>query len=147
MVQADVAEIISNDHRKIEALLTQLGSGQGDRRGLADQALGELSAHMEAKEQIVYPAVRDMVPGGGTMASDAIAQHKIIKQEMARLERGQPGEREFESALTALVDYIRTHTPREENELLPALRNVIGEDKMRELGKIFEEVKGTIPTR
>lgn len=36
--------------------------------------------------------------------------------------------------------------PEEENELLPALRMVIGEDKMVELGEVFHQVKGTIPS-
>jgi hypothetical protein len=39
-----------------------------------------------------------------------------------------------------------SHAPVEENEWLPALRSVIGDGKMRELGTIFEQVKGTLPT-
>jgi acetyl esterase len=146
----DVAQIIANDHRKVEHLFDQLERGQGDqgdRKRLVDQVIGELTAHAEAEEQIVYPAVRDMVPGGGAMADQAITEHKTMKQELAKLDQGQPGDLEFENTLTALIDSVRDHVPKEENELLPALRNVIGQDKMEELGKIFEEVKGTIPTR
>lgn len=144
---ADVAEIIASDHRKIEGLLARLQSDEGDRRHLADQVVGELAAHSAAKEQVVYPAVRDMVPGGGAMASKAIADSKAMKQDLDKLGHGQPGEQGFENALFAVMDQFRTHVPEEENELLPALRMVIGEDKMKELGGIFEQVKGTIPTR
>jgi hypothetical protein len=143
----DVAENIAADHRKLEELFVQLEEGQGDRRRLVDHMIGELSAHISGKEQIVYPAIRDMVPGGGGMADRAIAQNKAIKQEVAKLEQAQPGEHEFESALNALMSHMRDQIPWEENELLPALRQVIGEDKMRELGNIFEKVKGTVPTR
>lgn len=147
VMQTDVAEIIASDHRKIEELFAKLESGQGDRRRLVDQVIGELSAHSAAEEQVFYPAVRDMVPGGAAMADEAISEHKTMKQALARLEQGQPGDREFESALTLLMDSVRKHVPEEENDLLPALRIVVGEDKMRELGPIFEQVKGTIPTR
>jgi hemerythrin superfamily protein len=142
----DVAEIIASDHRKIEELFVQLENNQGDRRSLVNQVIGELTAHATAEEQAVYPAIRDMVPGGGAMADEAIAEHKAMKQTLSKLEQTQPGEREFESALTALMDEVRTHVPGEENELLPALRTVIGEDKMKDLGKIFNQIKETIPT-
>lgn len=143
----DVAQIIANDHRRVEDLFAQLKGGEGDRRRLTDQVIDELTAHTAAEEQVVYPAVRDMVPGGGRMADEAIAEHKIMKQQLAKLEHGKPGEREFENTLTALIDAVRDHVPEEENDLLPTLRSVIGADKMQELAKIFEDVKGTIPTR
>ncbi|MGH3928141.1 MAG: hemerythrin domain-containing protein [Pseudonocardiaceae bacterium] len=143
----DVAQIIANDHRRIEELLATLESRQGDARRLVDQVIDELSAHTEAEEQVVYPAVRDMVPGGGRMADQAIAEHKIMKQVLAKLEQSEPGALEFENTLTALVDSVRDHVPDEENQLLPALRAVIGQDKMEELGQIFQDVKGTVPTR
>ncbi len=142
----DVAQIIANDHRKVEELFAALENGQGDPRRIVEQLINELSAHAEAEEQVVYPAVRDMVPGGGRMADEAIAEHKAMKKELAKLERGEPGDLEFENTLTALIDAVREHVPEEENALLPALRSVIGQDKMEELGKIFEDVKGTIPT-
>lgn len=143
----DVAQIIANDHRAVEKLFAELESREGDRRRLVDQVIGELSAHTTAEEQVIYPAVRDMVPGGGRMADQALAEHKAMKQELAKLEQGQPGDHEFENTLTALIDAVRDHVPQEENDLLPTLRSVIGQDKMEELGKIFEEVKGTVSTR
>jgi acetyl esterase len=146
-MQEDVTQLIARDHREVEALFDQLEKNEGDRRRLADKVIGELTAHTAAEEQVVYPAIRDMVPGGGRIADQAVAEHKAMKQDLAKLEQGQPGEQDFENALTALMDHVRDHVPEEENELLPALRSVIGEDKMRELGKIFEDVKGTIPTR
>ena len=146
-MQQDVAQIIARDHRKLEALFAQLESDHGDRRRLVNQVIGDLAAHSAAEEQLLYPAVRDMVPGGGAMADQAIAEHKAIKEELARLEQGEPGQQDFENALTAVMDHVRTHVPQEENELLPALRMVIGEEGMRELGPLFEQVEGTIPTR
>jgi hemerythrin superfamily protein len=142
----DIAQIIANDHREVEELFAQLENNEGDRRRLVDRVVSELSAHATAEEQVVYPAIRDMVPSGGRMADEAIAEHNTMKQQISKLEQGQPGDLEFENALTSLIDAVRIHVPEEENELLPALRSVIGEDKMDELGKIFEEVKGTIST-
>lgn len=143
---SDLAELIATDHRKVEGLFEQLDSGQGDRKRLVDQVIDELTAHTAGEEQVVYPALRDMVPGGGGMADRALAEHKSMKEAISKLEQGQPGDLDFETALRNLMSEVRDHVPEEENELLPALRMVIGEDKMAELGDVFHQVKGTIPS-
>jgi hemerythrin superfamily protein len=142
----DLAELIAADHRKVEELFGQLEREDGDRRRLVDQVIDELTAHAAAEEQVVYPAIRDMVSGGGQMADHALSEHKSMKQAMTALEQGQPGDSQFETALRNLMSEVRDHVPEEENELLPALRMVIGADKMIELGDVFNQVKGTIST-
>ena len=123
-----------------------LESGSGDRRTLVNQVIDELTAHAAAEEQIVYPAIRDMVPGGGAMADRAASEHAAMKQAMKILQDNQPGEGRFERALTSLISEVRDHVPAEENELLPALKQVVGEDAMEQLCSLFDQVKGTIPT-
>jgi hemerythrin superfamily protein len=146
VMATDIAEIIANDHRTVENLFDEVRRGDGDARKVADAIIEEMTAHAAAEEQIFYPALRDMVPGGSQMATRAQKEHRLMKDMLGRLRRSQPGETEFESALRALASEVLSHAPVEENDWLPALRSVIGEDKMRELGRIFEEVKGTVPT-
>jgi hemerythrin superfamily protein len=141
----DVAEIIANDHRTVEALFDELHQGGDNRRKLADTVIDEMTAHAEGEEQVFYPALRDMVPGGAKMASQAQKEHRIMKDMLGKLRRSEPWDTEFESALRTLESEVMSHAPVEENEWLPALRSVIGDDKMREVGAIFEQVKRTVP--
>jgi len=142
----DLADVITSDHRKVEELFEQLKSGEGDRRHLVDKVIDELRAHTTAEEQVVYPAIRDMVAGGGQLADRALSEHKGMKEAMSKLEQGQPGDAQFETALRNLMTEVQAHVPEEENELLPGLRVMIGEDKMIELGDLFTQVKGTVAT-
>lgn len=142
----DLADLIASDHRQVEELFGQLESGDGDRRHLVDKVIDELRAHITAEEQVVYPAIRDMVPEGGRMADHALSEHKGMKEAMRTLEQGQPGDSQFETALRNLMTEVQAHVPEEENELLPGLRIMIGEDKMTELGDLFAQVKGTVST-
>ena len=141
----DIAEIIAKDHRTVEGLFDELRRG-GDARKVADAVIDEMTAHAAAEEQVFYPALRDMVPGGAKMASQAQQEHKTMKDMLGKLRSSEPGQTEFDSALRTLESEVMIHAPVEENEWLPALRSVIGEDKMQELGTIFEQVKGTVPT-
>ena len=121
-------------------------SGSGDRRALVNQVIDELTAHAAAEEQIVYPAIRDMVPDGRAMADRATSEHAAMKKTMKILQDEEPGQGRYERALTGLISEVRDHVPMEENELLLALKQVVGEDSMEQLGELFDQVKGTIPT-
>jgi hemerythrin superfamily protein len=142
----DVADLIRADHRRVEELFGELESGTGDRRSIVKQIIDELTAHAAAEEQIVYPAIRDMVPGGGKMADEALSEHEAMKTAMATLQDADPNDRGYEQNLRNLIREVREHVPEEEMQLLPALKQVIGEDKMEELCGLFDQVKGTIPT-
>jgi hemerythrin superfamily protein len=142
----DVADLIRADHRRVEEMFDMLESGSGDRRTLVNQMIDELTAHAAAEEQIVYPAIRDMVPNGREMADRAASEHAAMKQSMKILQDNEPGEGRFDRALASLISEVRGHVPAEENELLPALKQVVGEDSMEQLCSLFEQVKGTIPT-
>ena len=142
----DLTDLIASDHRQVEELFEQLESGDGDRRHLVDKVIDELTAHTAAEEQVVYPAIRDMVPEGGRTADRALSEHKGMKEAINQLKQGQPGDTQFETALRNLRSEVQSHVAEEENELLPALRMVIGTDKMVELGDVFTQVKGTIST-
>lgn len=109
---SDLAELIATDHRKVEGLFGQLDSGQGDRKRLVDQVIDELTAHTAGEEQVVYPALRDMVPGGGGMADRALAEHKSMKEAISKLEQGQPGDHDFETALRTSCPRYGTTCPR-----------------------------------
>jgi hemerythrin superfamily protein len=142
----DLAELMSADHRRIEELLGDLGTDRADRFPLAHRLIDELAAHTTAEQQVFYPALRDIVPGGAGMANQAQAEHTTLREALVALETGHPGEDSFEAALESIAGCLREHIPVEENELVPALRGVIGEDKMRNLGDIYDEVRRNLPT-
>jgi len=142
----DVADLIRADHRRVEELFDMIQSGSGDRQALVSQVIDELTAHAAAEEQIVYPAIRDMVPNGAEMADKAASEHAAMRQAMGNLQEENADPRRYDRALMSLISEVQEHVPVEENELLPALKMVVGEDSMEQLCSLFEQVKGTIPT-
>lgn len=142
----DLADLITAEHRRIEELLAELATDREDRFPLAHRLIDELAAHTTAEQQIFYPALRDIVPDGAKMANQGQQDHKAMRAALVTLETSHPGDDDFESALASLAASLHEHVPVEENELLPALRAVIGEDKLRELGDIYDQVRQNIPT-
>jgi hemerythrin superfamily protein len=142
----DLAEIIAEEHRVIAGLLDDLATDRRDRFPLAHRLIDQLAAHTAAEQQVLYPALRDVVPGGIEMTDRGQAEHRAMRGSLVALEQGNPGETEFEEAIATLCAELLAHVPVEENEVLPALREVIGADKMVELGVIYAQVKENIPS-
>jgi hypothetical protein len=142
----DLGDLLRQEHRAISDLLDALVTDRRDRFPLAHLLIDELAAHTAAEQQLFYPALRDVVPGGIEMANRAQAEHKAMRSALAVLERRHPGEPAFEDALASVAAEFRAHVPVEEDEVLPALRAVIGSDKMGELAVLYRQIKDNVPS-
>lgn len=143
---SDLAGILAEEHRAIFGLLEALATERQDRFPLAHRLIDELASHTAVEQQLLYPALRDIVPGGVAMADRGQTDHGAMRAALVALERSHPGQPEFEEALTTLTTEMHAHVPVEEDEILPALREVIGSDKMAELAVFYLQLKENTPS-
>jgi hemerythrin superfamily protein len=151
--QRDVIDILSADHREVEAMFTELEKLMGSRSGtedelrkdLVDQATIELVRHAVAEEVAVYPAVKTKV--SAEEAERAKREHAEAEETMKRLEGLDPNDEGFEDELRKLMSEIRAHVVEEEGEMFPRMRQVMTGDELVELGKRVETIKKMAPTR
>src|SRR4051794_14944595 len=78
---------------------------------------------------------------------DAEHEHQQIKELLVVLGRTDPGDGDFEEALTRLMAVTRHHVHDEEDEELPEFRQKAGAGRMAELGEKFLAAKRQAPTR
>lgn len=112
---------------------------------LAHRLLDEVGVHMSAVIQVLLPALRDIVPGGVDMADRAQQALSDLREPLATLEAGHPGDPAFEEAVAAVAEGLARYRPPQENEHLPALRTVIGGEAMTELGRVYAQVEDHTP--
>jgi hemerythrin superfamily protein len=151
--QRDVIEILTHDHREVEAMFAELESlrgatgeaGRDRRKDLVDQVTIELVRHSVAEEAEVYPAVKDKV--SDAEAEQAKHEHAEAEETLKRLEGLQPDDPSFDEQLATLMREIREHVAKEEGEMFPHLRQVLSQDELVELGAKVESVKKIAPTR
>ena len=140
----DIDHLIADDHAIVERQFQHLEAGRGDRRVLVDQIGFELALHAFAEETVMYPLWREL--GMDDEDEDARDEHGDIKELLVTLDRSDPGEPEFEQALTQLIRVTRHHVDDEEQDELPAFRAKVGAERMTELGKEFLAAKRKAPT-
>ncbi len=136
---SDAVTLIMNDHRVLENLFERLKSGDGDRRALVAEVKARLTAHSEAEELRVYPAIKDADPDQSEDVEHAYDEHKEAEALLMRLEETDPDSPQFDRALADCVDAVKHHVEEEESEVLPALAEAVDRRTLERLGAEFEE--------
>ncbi|NEB03691.1 hemerythrin domain-containing protein [Streptomyces sp. SID13726] len=146
----NVIDELVTDHREVEELfgrIEALPSGEKDRKLFADQATIELVRHSVAEEEYLYPAVREYLVNGNTMADREIEDHSTAERLMKDLEGCEPDDPGFDRLIGELMTEVRSHIADEEQNLFPQLRAACSEKELDELGDKVRMAKKTAPTR
>jgi hemerythrin superfamily protein len=146
----NVIDELMTDHREVEELfgkIEALPTGHKDRKVYADQVTMELIRHSVAEEAYLYPAVREHVPNGDSMADRELEDHATAERIMKDLEGCDPADAEFDRLVGQLMTEIREHVADEEENLFPSLRAACPPEKLDELGDKVRQAKKTAPTR
>jgi Hemerythrin HHE cation binding domain len=153
---SDVFEVLSKDHEEIENILRMLDVGPhgpaatGEkrarrRRELATRLVIVESRHEALEETYVWPAVRELVPGGEDLVDRAIWQETNGKELLSGLEKAD--DTQFEIILSRFALDGRGHIAFEEAQVWPALRSVISAAQAYDLGEKIDAGRRTAPTR
>ncbi|MEV4319995.1 hemerythrin domain-containing protein [Actinocrispum sp. NPDC049592] len=146
----DLIRVIQKDHEHIESLLYELETtttSPENRRALADHLITELERHLVAEESYLFPAVRSHLPDGEAIAEQAKRLRAAAEKSMTALENVSPAAARFELSLTKLTAAVRKHIHRQNETLLPRLRNALSAQDLHELGKQMVHTKDIAPSR
>lgn len=142
----DLASLIAHDHQVVAGLLELLqDTTRADRFPLAHRLIDELAAHVAAELQILYPALRDIVPGGVELANRGQADHDALRPVLVALEQAHPDDAGFDDVVRGVAVAFEGHVPPVEDEFLPALEAVIGAAAMQEMGGVYASLKDNLP--
>ncbi|MFF7635198.1 hemerythrin domain-containing protein [Kitasatospora sp. NPDC008050] len=147
---ADVVEELTEDHRTAVRLfeaLRALAPGDGRRREAADEFTIELVRHSVAEEQFLYPALREDVAGGDTLADRGVADHERIERLLKELEDADPADTGFDDLVGVIAAELTAHIEDTERNLLPALAQACSAERLDELGDLVRTAKALAPTR
>jgi hemerythrin-like domain-containing protein len=155
---ADVFTVLAEDHEEVKAMLAELdkrpvladeaGSDQLPlRKRMTDQLIIEESKHEALEEMYFWPAVREHHPDGNSLADEATGQEQEAKEVLARLDKLDAHEAEFEELLHAFIGAAREHIRFEETRVWPGMRSVLPAQTAEDLGRKIADGKKTAPTR
>jgi hemerythrin-like domain-containing protein len=155
---ADVFTVLSQDHQEVKRMLAELEKGPSGvtgasedqlalRKKMTQQLIIEESKHEALEEMYFWPVVRDHLPDGDALADQATGQEQEAKEVLAKLDKLDAGDPEFEELLGAFIGAAREHIQFEETAVWPGLRTALNTERAAELGTQIAEGKKTAPTR
>lgn len=137
----DVIALIEREHRQVEALFQNFR--ETGSSALVSNICDELDAHAAAEEQAFYPVVRDDVPSGKKLASEAEEEHGEARQLIGRIRRTSDPDHVVE-LVSELEQVVSHHVDEEEQEMLPSARRSLGEDRLAVIGSAYESAKAKV---
>ncbi len=145
----DAVELLMHDHRMVEQLFRDYGSAasDGQRRGVVEITIRELSKHAALEELMVYPLAKKVLPDGEQEIDKHLAEHMTVKKLLLRLDKLGEGDEQTGELMDELRRNVEEHVAEEEGDLLPRLREHVDEQALTELGAELDNAKKTAPTR
>lgn len=140
-----ITEILEKDHDKVKnALSDMLNSGDGaekTRENLLAEIKQDLSLHMSFEEQVFYPEARKAT-GMDDEVQDGVDEHKEARQLLDEISRVAVTDEKWLSLVTSLKEALEHHIKDEQEELFPAARKNIPQERLEEMGRDYLKERG-----
>jgi hemerythrin superfamily protein len=140
-----------NDHVRLARLMDRaratLPTG-GATHQVALRAVARLVfTHAFAEEAVLFPAARRALPEGDPLSLRIEEDHQVVNELMARLDMSSADDPEHPERLERTFAVLDADVRTEEDELLPRLQEVMGPRQLRTIGRQWEFLRRTSPTR
>ncbi|MGZ8499179.1 MAG: hemerythrin domain-containing protein [Candidatus Binatia bacterium] len=139
----DALELLKQDHQKVKELFEQAEEADGDdQQDIFEQIKTELETHARIEETVFYPAVQEHEELKD-MVLESLEEHKQIKTLLREMDNLASDSEKFEPKLKLLMENVEHHAEEEEEgKMFPKLRQIMGKQKLDQIGADLEAAKG-----
>ncbi len=139
----DALELLKQDHKKVKELFEQAEEAEGEEQEkIFEQIKTELDTHARIEETVFYPAVQEHEELKD-MVLESLEEHKQVKTLLREMDNLASDSEKFEPKLKVLMENVEHHAEEEEEgKMFPKLRQIMGKQKLEQLGADLEEAKG-----
>lgn len=136
------------DHMELDRLLTALDTAaSAARQELLTELCRLVFPHAFAEESVLWPLARRVLPDGEALTLRVEREHQEINQLFTELERTPPDDARHRWLWDRIAELLRDDVRDEEDDLLPALQQVLSHRQLIAAGWAWEAVRRTAPTR
>ena len=115
----DVFEMLKADHRHVQDLFTKFeDADKRARASIADEALTALEVHAALEEELVYPAVAEVIDDE-ELINEAKEEHHVAKVLIKELRKMDAEDEGFSTKFKVLGELVGHHIEEEEGEMFP----------------------------
>ncbi len=137
-----IRDIIRMDHAKVNTLFGQINSTDDPQKiqEYFGQIYKDLSAHSEAEEQVVYPAVRSYY----SQTQELYDEQAEMKQMLEQIKSLNPSAPNFKDHVKKLMQAVMDHVNQEENDMFPKIRDNFSDEQQQQMATEFKSAKSQL---
>ena len=115
----DVFEMLKADHRHVQDLFTKFeDADKRARASIADETLTALEVHAALEEELVYPAIAEVIDDE-ELVKEAREEHHVAKFLIKELRKMDAEDEGFSTKFKVLGELVGHHIEEEEGEMFP----------------------------
>lgn len=141
--EMSICDLIRLDHTKVNTLLGQI-KATNDPQKLQEyfgQVYQDLSAHSEAEEQVVYPAMRPYYNDIQKLYDEQAQMKQLLEQIKAMNCENTVA---FKAAIEGLMIALTAHVSEEEKDMFPRIQDSFGDEQQKQMATDFKTAKSQI---
>ncbi|GAA1793172.1 hemerythrin domain-containing protein [Planosporangium flavigriseum] len=150
-MSTDAIVILKEDHKKIRKLFRdfeQCSKGARATRGkIVDQILEELTIHTYLENEVMYPAVRNLMPDLEDDVLESYEEHHVADLLCMELAAMSPEDEHFDAKTTVLIENVTHHIEEEEQEWFPKVREGVGRKELQMIGEAMIAKRDEAPRK
>lgn len=143
----DILDLLAADHRAVQSLFAEYGAlatkALHSKEILSARIFAALEEHSRLEEEIFYPEL-ETSSITADFIREARVEHDAIDTLVDALRQSGPGDEMFDTRMKALEESVAQHIAEEEEEIFPAANDVLGEERLEELGASAESVQAEV---
>lgn len=149
-MSTDALVILKKDHKEVAALFAEFekkSTTPSRKEAIVASCLKKLTAHTYVENEILYPEVRDLVPGLEDHILESYEEHHVVDLLAAELAGMTKADERFEAKFTVLMENVRHHVREEEDEWFPQVREALTRKQLQDMGARILEAKKSAPEK
>jgi hemerythrin superfamily protein len=138
----NVQDVIRMDHAKVNTLFMEL-NGTDDAQKIQEyfgQIYKDLTAHAEAEEEVVYPAIRPYYAD----TQELYDEQSEMKTMLEEIKAMSPSSSEFKAKANQLKNLVMDHVRQEESDVFAKIRDNFSDQQSEQLATQFKSAKSKI---
>jgi len=146
-MSTDAIVMLKADHKEVKKIFRDFEKADNEKtKGqLVKQIIELLTVHTYLENEIMYPAVRRLLPELKDDVLESYEEHHVADVLCTELYAMRPSDERFDAKTTVLIENVRHHIEEEEQEWFPKVREGLGRKLLSELGERMAEQRKTAP--
>jgi hemerythrin-like domain-containing protein len=150
-VSSDAIVILKNDHKDMRKLFRQFeraGESAAKTKGvIVDRILEALTVHTYLENEVMYPAVRRLLPDLEDDVLESYEEHHVADVLCMELAAMSPDDERFDAKTTVLIEIVEHHVEEEEDDWFPKVREGLGRKQLQQIGADMQAQRSKAPRR